>query len=406
MLRLVTAGESHGPALVVLVDGFPAGVPVDIDTVRRELGRRQAGHGRGPRAAGTAEQVSITAGVSAGRTTGAPVAMIVGNPAPGSVAGHAPGVPPETRRRVPRPGHADLAAAIKYGTVDFWPAVERASARETAARVAGAAVARALLGSLGIWVGSHVTAIGGVTSRSGTPAAAARRGHQDWLAFLERAERSPVRCASDAASAAMVGAIDRARAEGDTVGGVFEVVVVGCPPGLGNSGQWDRRLDARLAAAVLSVPSVKGVEIGLGFDGARRSGRTVQDPVVPGRGPLGTGRASNRAGGVEGGISNGQPLVLRGAVKPVPTLAPGLPSVDLGSGTPADAPAVRSDVCVVPAAGVVAEAMVAWVVANAVLERFGGDSLDAVKAAAAVTAKATGTAAGSPAGPAGKEVGA
>lgn len=399
MLRLVTAGESHGPALVVSADGFPAGVPIGLEDVARELRRRQAGYGRGPRAAGTVERVSIIAGVSGGRTTGAPVALILDNPAPEGGAGHTPGVPPGRGSRVPRPGHADLAAAAKYGTIHFWPAVERASARETAARVAGAVVARNLLEALGVRVGSHVTAIGGVTSRSGAPAAAARRASRDWTRLLARAEQSPVRCASATASGAMVSAIDRASACGDTLGGVFEVVAIGCPPGLGSFGQWDRRLDARLAAAVMSVPSVKGVEIGLGFGGTRRSGRAAHDPLLPvgdpsaadgpwiarvsTSAPLGAGRAGNRAGGIEGGISNGQPLVVRGAVKPVPTLTPGLASVDLGTGQPAPAPAVRGDRCVVPAAGVVAEAMVAWVLAEAVLERFGGDTLQGVLTAAA-----------------------
>lgn len=396
MLRLVTAGESHGPALVVSADGFPAGVPIGLEDVARELRRRQAGYGRGPRAAGTVERVSIIAGVSGGRTTGAPVALILDNPAPEGGDGHAPGVPPGRGGQVPRPGHADLAAAAKYGTIHFWPAVERASARETAARVAGAVVARNLLGALGVHIGSHVTAIGGVASRSGTPVAAARQTPRDWARLLARAERSPVRCASATAAAAMVSAIDQASACGDTLGGVFEVVAVGCPPGLGSFGQWDRRLDARLAAAVMSVPSVKGVEIGLGFGGTRRSGRAAHDPLLPvgapsaaDPAPLGAGRAGNRAGGIEGGISNGQPLVVRGAVKPVPTLAPGLASVDLATGEPAPAPAVRGDRCAVPAAGVVAEAMVAWVLAEAVLERFGGDTLQGVLAAAARAKEAT-----------------
>jgi len=419
MPRLLTAGESHGATLVVIVDGLPAGIPLGVEDVDRELRRRQAGYGRGQRAAGTIDRARLLAGVADGKTTGAPVAIEIANPEPETasqgpigqvLSGPAPAGPATSGRRpsdpgrgdraerpaVPRPGHADLGLAVKYGTPDFWPGAERASARETAARVAGATVARALLTRLGVEVGSHVTAIGGVTVTWGqeSPAAAAEtrpgaaivagigpadaRDGPGWRAVFAAAETDGLRCADAGTSLRMRAAIDEASARGDTLGGIFEVAALGCPPGLGGFGQWDRRLDARLAGAVMSVPGVKAVSIGLGFEAAALHGGLAHDPVLPGLGPLGTARPSNLAGGLEGGITNGQPVVVRAAMKPIPSLGSPLPSIDLVSGAPCLAPRVRGDVCAVPAAAVVAEAMVAWELATAVLERYGGDTLEAV----------------------------
>jgi len=409
MPRLLTAGESHGATLVVIVDGLPAGIPLGVEDVDRELRRRQAGYGRGPRAGGTVDRARFLAGVAGGKTTGAPVAIEIANPEPETasrpVAGPAtsgrrpsdPGRGDRAERpAVPRPGHADLGLAVKYGTPDFWPGAERASARETAARVAGATVARALLTRLGVEVGSHVTAIGGVTVTWGqeSPAAAAEtrpgaaivagigpaaaRDGPGWRAVFAAAETDGLRCADAGTSLRMRAVIDEASARGDTLGGIFEVVALGCPPGLGGFGQWDRRLDARLAGAVMSVPGVKAVSIGLGFEVAALHGSLAHDPVLPGLGPLGTARPSNLAGGLEGGITNGQPVVVRAAMKPIPSLGNPLPSIDLVSGAPGLAPRVRGDVCAVPAVAVVAEAMVAWELAAAVLERYGSDTLEAV----------------------------
>ncbi|RJQ06866.1 MAG: chorismate synthase [Bacillota bacterium] len=371
--RLLTAGESHGPALVVVVDGLPAGIPFGEEALAGELARRQAGHGRGPRASRTCEQARIVGGVSGGFTTGAPVAVELANPDPG------PGTGPTTPADpVPRPGHADLALAVKYGSVDFRPHAERASARETAARVAGGALAKAFLGCLGVSVGSHVTAIGGVGVPGWDSSRAAGLDAGGWREILKAAETSLVRCADHGAGERMATAIDAARVRGDTLGGVFEVIALGCPAGIGAPGQWDTRLDTRLAGAVMSVPGVKAVAIGLGFDAAALPGAEAHDAIVPGDGPLGTARSSNRAGGVEGGMTNGQPVVVRAAMKPIPTLAKPLPSVDLSTGQACPASKVRGDTCAVPAAGVVAETMVAWVLAVSVVEAFGGDTVDAV----------------------------
>ncbi len=427
--RLVTAGESHGPALVVIVDGFPAGIPFGETELEAELARRQVGYGRGPRAARTSELPRILAGVHGGVTTGAPVAVELANPEPppGPSAGPfgpsaAPSSPPagpsgpsaasagrsgptspsaSVRPCVPRPGHADLALAAKLGTPDFWPAAERASARETAARVAGATLARAFLRRLGVTIGSHVTSLGGVASPVRPEDAAA------FERAFRAAEADPVRAADPGASRLMVLAIDKAAADGDTLGGTFEVAALGYPAGLGHFAQWDRRLDARLASAVMSIPGVKGVEIGLGFESADLRGSQVHDLIVPAdvrlgssvatrpgtsAGPrpsafvppasiLGASRPTNHAGGVEGGLSNGQPVVVRAAMKPIPTLAHPLSSVDLVRRQPSPAPRVRGDVTAVPSASVVAEAMLAWVLAEAALERYGADTLEGVLAA-------------------------
>lgn len=378
--------------MVVVVDGFPAGIPLSAEDIDRELARRQAGYGRGPRARGTVDRARLLAGVADGRTTGAPIAIEIANPEPGRSADPEPGEAaddrsasgggPTGRPPVPRPGHADLAAAMKYGAADFWPYAERASARETAARVAGATVAKALLAALGVSTGCHVTAVGGVASAHRREDRAARLDAAAWREILRVAEADPLRCADPETSARMRETIAAAAEAGDTVGGTFEVVALDCPPGLGGFDQWDERLDARLAAAVMSVPGVRAVAVGSGLEAADLPGSLAHDPIVPGPGPFGTFRPSNRAGGLEGGTTNGQPVVIKAAMKPIPSLASPPRSVDLTSAKVAPVPRVRGDICAVPAAAVVAEAMVAWELARAALERFGGDTLNAVLEAA------------------------
>lgn len=381
-MRFLTAGESHGPGLTVIVEGLPRGIPISEAAIARDLARRQAGYGRGPRAAGEPEVLEITAGVRRGRTTGAPVAVFlrhrhwetwrpVMDPAetPDGVfhpAGSLAGVEAAPAR--PRPGHADLAGAIKYGLDDLRDVIERASARETAARTAAGALARSFLAELGVAVYGWVASIGAITATHGLPPRDA----------AAQAEDSPVRTPDPEAGARMVAAIDAARAAGDTLGGTFIIAAEGLPPGLGSYGQWDLRLDARLAAAVMSIPSVKGVEIGDGFAAAALPGSLAHDAILPDAAG-GFRRETNRAGGLEGGLTNGETLLLRAAVKPIPTLRRSLPSVDLRTGEPAVASVERSDVCVVPAASVVAEAMTAWVLAGAFLEKFGGDTLAEVQ---------------------------
>jgi chorismate synthase len=362
-LRFVTAGESHGPCLTAIVEGLPAGLPVDAAEIDRQLRRRQGGYGRGGRMAIERDRVEILGGVIGGQTTGAPVALRVANRDWANWAerwekGDLPSL------TVPRPGHADYAGMVKYGLEDARPVLERASARETAARVAVGALARLLLARFNVLIGSYVTEIGGVTAQvPDLPV-------QD---LVDLAEASDVRCPDEEAARRMRAAIDAARQEGDSLGGVFEVIAVGLPVGLGSYVHWERRLDARLAAAVISIPAIKGMEIGPAFENARRPGTQVHDEfeAVAGR----ILRASNRAGGIEGGMSNGQPIVLRAAMKPIPTTITPLRSVDLATGEAAATEYQRSDVCAVPAASVVGEAMVAWVLADALIEKLGGDSL-------------------------------
>jgi chorismate synthase len=381
-LSFRTAGESHGRGLVALLEGVPAGLPLEMERdVDPELSRRQGGHGRGRRMQIEADRAELLSGVRLGETLGSPIAMVVWNrdwekwrtamsPLP-----PAAGENPKALRPLylPRPGHADLAGALKYDRRDVRDVLERASARETAARVACGAVVKRFLGEFGIGVGSHVVSIGDVDAVVPEPLPGDLNG---------TADPDPVRCLDSQASARMVAAIDDARERGDTLGGIFEVVATGVPVGLGSHVAWNARLDGRLAAAVMSVQAVKGVEIGLGFEGARRPGSEVHDPIV--RAPDkprsgGLGRASNRAGGLEGGITTGEHLVVRGAMKPISTLRRPLASVDLRDGSAGDAAVERSDVCAGPAAAVVAEAMVALVVADAFLEKFGGDSLREVR---------------------------
>ena len=374
MLRFETAGESHGECLVATLTGLPAGVPVSLDGVNRELWRRQQGYGRGGRMKIETDRAEIVAGVRHSRTIGSPVAIIIRNadwknwtealPVE-DIDGGEDQRKPLTR---PRPGHADLAGAIKYNFHDARYILERASARETAARVAVGALAKALLGEFGIQVLSHVRAVGDV--RLERPV-----GWEEIVA-LSRKEPVLLGCADPEVEARMKEVVDEAYRTGDTVGGVFEVVAHGVPPGLGSHITWDSRLDGRLAQAIVSMQAVKGVEIGFAAQGAASFGSRVQDTIHYDRGDRRFTRGANRAGGLEGGITNGQDLLVRGLLKPISTLRRPLESVDLATREPALAAYERSDVAVVPAAGVIGEAMVALIVAQAFLEKFGGDSLD------------------------------
>ncbi len=371
MLRLLTAGESHGPALTVLVDGLPAGVPVRREVIDSDLRRRQSGYGRGGRMAIETDTVEILSGIRHGRTLGSPVSLVVRNRdhenwkdvmSPDPVP---EGTPERRVLRYPRPGHADLAGAVKYQTRDFRNILERASARETTMRVAGGAVARELLSALGIEVRSHVLRIGAAAMAEGAPVAWER---------LEGIERSSVRCSEADVAAAMVAEIDAAKKRGDSVGGIFEVVARGVPPGLGAFAQWDRRLDGRLAQALMSIHAVKAVSIGDGFRAGEIPGSLFHDEILH-EPRLGIHRPTNHAGGIEGGITNGEEIRAQAVVKPIPTLLMALRSVDVQTMQPQPASVERSDTCVLPAAGVVGEAMLCLVLADAMLEKFGGDSL-------------------------------
>ena len=376
MLRYLTAGESHGPALVAVLDGLPAGVQVTTRDLSNDLARRRLGYGRGARMSFEADEVDLTGGVRHGQTLGGPIAVRVGNtewpkwqtvmaadPVDPIVLAEQARSAPLTR---PRPGHADLAGMQKYDVADARPVLERASARETAARVALGAVAKAFLRQVvGAEVLSHVVAIGGVSAPAGVIPAPGDEGCVD---------ASPVRCADETASAAMVAEIDATRKAGDTLGGVVEVLVYGLPPGLGSHVQGDRRLDARLAGALMSIQAIKGVEVGDGFELARMRGSLAHDEIVRADGAI--RRVTGRSGGTEGGMTTGEVLRVRAAMKPISTVPRALATVDTASGEAAVAINQRSDVCAVPAAGVVAEAMVALVVADAVLEKFGGDSVE------------------------------
>jgi chorismate synthase len=388
-LRWLTAGESHGRSLAVTIEGVPAGLALGADELAVDLARRQRGYGRGARQAIEHDRAEIVSGVRHGLTLGSPILLLVANRdwdnwtdvmqvegldddrAAGLAAAAADGNKRATPVTRVRPGHADLAGALKYGFNDVRNVLERASARETAARVAAGGVARAILGALGVDVWSFTAEVGGVAV---DPARAARSRAE--------ADASPLRCPDPEAEAAMIARIDEARSNGDTVGGVFEVVGHGLPIGVGSYVHWDRRLDAALAAAVMSINIVKGVEFGLGFEQTKRFGSAVHD-VIAGRGEGGRWiHRSNNAGGLTGGITNGEPLVVRGAVKPISTLARPLPSADLVSGEAVDkAHYERSDISVVPAAGVVAEAMVMLTLADAMLDKFGGDTIGDTRAA-------------------------
>jgi chorismate synthase len=348
-LEFRTAGESHGRGLLAILEGVPFGAPVDTGAIDAALGRRQGGYGRSRRQALESDRVEVLGGVKRGKTLGGPVALWVGN------KDHR--IDDYRALTRPRPGHADLAGALKYGIADVADVMERASARETAARVAAGALAASLLGKAGIEVFAHVRAIGDVAFAAGDRGPG-RRAVRDASPFYGLDPRG------DEAARALV---ETAREKGDTVGGVFEVEVTGLPPGLGSHVQWDARLDGRLAQALMSIPGIKGVEIGAGFASATTPGLELHDPIE--RGPDGSvRRPTNRAGGIEGGMTNGEPVVVRAAMKPIPTLGKPLPSVDLATGRPAEAVYERSDVCSVPAASVVGEAMVALVMLDAALE--------------------------------------
>ncbi len=377
MLRWLTAGESHGPALVAVLEGLPAGVSVTSDDLAHDLARRRLGYGRGARMAFEKDAVSFQGGVRHGVTQGGPIALTIGNTewpkwetvmAPDPVAQELLDArarnAPLTR---PRPGHADLVGMQKYGFDDARPVLERASARETAARVALGTVARQFLRqAYGVEVLSHVVSIGGAEVSAGaalpTPA------------DLDRIDASPVRVFDADAEARLVAEVDAAHKEGDTLGGIVEVLVYGLPPGLGSHVHWDRRIDAKLAAALMGIQAIKGVEVGDGFAAARKRGSQVMDEIV--RGEQGLTRTSGNLGGTEGGMTSGEVLRVRAAMKPISTIPRALRTIDTATGEQAEAHHQRSDVCAVPAAGVVAEAMVALVIADAALEKFGGDSVE------------------------------
>jgi chorismate synthase len=375
VLRWLTAGESHGPALVAILEGVPAGVAVTSAEIAHELGRRRLGYGRGARMSFEQDEVEIIGGVRHGRTQGSPVAVRVGNtewPKWEKVMSADPVDPQELASLArnapltrPRPGHADLAGMQKYGHTDARPILERASARETAARVAIGTVGKALLKqALGIEIVSHVVELGSV---------AAKPGLLPRPEDAERIDADPLRCLDPDASARMVEEVDAAKKDADTLGGIVEVLAYGVPPGLGSHVQWDRKLDARLATALMSIQAIKGVEIGDAFTQARSRGSQAHDEIIPT--DNGVRRITDRAGGLEGGITNGEPVRVRAAMKPISSLNRALSTVDVVTGEPATAINQRSDVCAVPAAAVVAEAMVALVLAEAALEKFGGDSV-------------------------------
>ena len=366
--RFLTAGESHGKGLVAVIEGMVAGLPISEDYIAQELKRRQSGYGRSARMKIEQDKAEIISGIRHGLTIGSPISLLIWNRVwkdwqeiMSVVAGDNE-IPPLTS---PRPGHADLAGVIKYDTEDIRPILERASARETAARVAVGAVARKFLETFEITIHSHTASIGKHNAKQPKTI--------DW----QQVEKSPVRCADARAEKAMMTAIDGAKSEGDTLGGVFEVIVTGAPVGLGSHVQWDRRLDGQIAQALMSIHAVKGVEIGAGFSIASVKGSKAQDVIEssPKGNALPWHRTTNNAGGTEGGISNGQPIVVRAVVKPIATLGKPLPSVNLRTGKRTEAHYERSDICVVPAAGVIGEAMLAIVLANVMLEKFGGDNL-------------------------------
>ncbi|MDP2681579.1 MAG: chorismate synthase [Deltaproteobacteria bacterium] len=398
MLRYLTAGESHGKYLTAILEGAPANLNLAADDINKELSRRQIGYGRGGRMAIEKDEAEITSGVRFGKTIGSPIAMVIKNRdwenwkevMNTGVRGQGSGVKEITH---PRPGHADLAGALKYGQYDIRNILERSSARETAARVAVGAVCKRFLDEIGIKVMSWVVDIAGVRGQgSGV------REENDIEAIFKLAEASDVRCPDKKIAEKMRKAIDRARKNGDSLGGIFEVAVTGVPPGLGSHVQWDRKLDGNLARALMSIQAIKGVEAGIGFEAAERFGSEVHDeifykispdPSLPKRGksspPLEKGdkggfyRKTNNAGGIEGGMSNGEPIILRAAMKPIPTLYKPLRSIDIKTKKQFQASVERSDICAVPAASVVGEAVVAFEIANAFIDKFGGDSIYEVK---------------------------
>lgn len=362
-LRLLTSGESHGPALVTILEGIPAGLPIDVDSINNELARRQKGYGAGARMKLERDAAQILGGVMEGRTTGAPISILIENR--DHVRWRGKAIPPFT---TPRPGHADLTGALKYGYRDLRPALERASARETAGRVAAGAICKQLLAQFGIQVGGYVIAIGDVSAQL------------DELPFVDRlrqAEESDVRCPDTQAAEAMRQRIRQAMEARDTLGGIIEVIALGLPPGLGSYAQWDQRLEARLGAAILSIQAIKGVEFGPAFENARLPGTQAQDAILLAGDEL--VRPTVRNGGLEGGVTTGQPLVIRAAMKPIATTLTPQQTVDLASQQPALTVYERSDFCPVPRAVPILEAMTAFVLADALLEKLGGDSLEEIQ---------------------------
>ncbi|HAG50390.1 MAG: chorismate synthase [Deltaproteobacteria bacterium GWC2_42_51] len=401
MLRYLTAGESHGKCLTAILDGVPANLVLSEDDINEELRRRQVGYGRGNRMSIERDTAEITSGVRFGKTIGAPVAMIIKNRDWQNwkeimnvwARGNGQGARGEEVTR-PRPGHADLAGVLKYRQYDIRNILERSSARETAARVAVGAVCKKFLDEFGIKVMSWVVEIGGVRSQGPAPAGFKRgsgvRSEKDIEDIFKLAEVSDVRCPDKVVAEKMRRAIDRARKKGDSIGGIFEVAVTGVPPGLGSHVQWDRKLDGNLAKALMSIQAIKGVETGMGFYVAGRFGSEVHDEIFYRSQkknlssvfwPLSSGfyRKTNNAGGIEGGMSNGEPIILRAAMKPIPTLYKPLRSVDIKKKKAFAASVERSDICAVPAASVIGEAVVAFEIANAFVEKFGGDSIDEIK---------------------------
>ena len=374
MLRFLTAGESHGQLLMGIIEGIPSGLELTCNEIDHELSRRQLGYGRGGRMRIEKDSVEITCGIRWGKTLGSPVGLLIRNrdwvnwsdrmsPDP-SLSGC---IPPETR---PRPGHADLSGIIKYSHRDIRNVLERASARETAMRVAIGAVAKKIIGVFNVEVLSHIIEIGGVKAKLRSTS----------LDFLKKqAEKSELRCVDKKAELRMKEKIEEAKKRGDTVGGIFEVIVANVPSGLGSYSQWDRRMNARIAYAVMSIPAIKGVEIGIGFDAAGKFGSEVHDAIYYNEGEHNFYRKTNRAGGIEGGITNGENIIIRAAMKPIATLYQPLDSVDIITKKPFKASIERSDICAVPAASVVGEAMVATEIANAILEKFGSDSIDEIR---------------------------
>ncbi len=373
-IRLLTAGESHGRALVAIVEGLPAGLAVSVEEINRELARRKLGYGRGKRMEIENDCVEVLSGLRHGKTLGSPIALLIENRDYenwSQIMSVEPQKNEETPRETcPRPGHADFAGMLKYGTSDARDVLERSSARETASRVAAGALAKKLLAGFGVKLFSHVLSIGAVTAKT--------RINDFAPGALETVDENPVRCLDLEASERMIKEIDAARERGDTLGGVFEVVVFGVPPGLGTSAHFDKRLDARLASAMFSIPSIKAVEIGDAFAQSRTPGSGAHDEIHYDDENL-IHRLTNMAGGIEGGMTNGEALVFRAASKPVPTLARPLSTVDMDTLESTLAFKERADTCVVPAAAVIGEAMVALILADAFLEKFGGDSIEDVR---------------------------
>ncbi|HFR4149359.1 chorismate synthase [Bacillus cereus] len=377
-MRYITAGESHGPQLTTIIEGVPAGLSLVADDINEELARRQKGYGRGRRMQIETDQVQILSGVRHGETLGSPIALVVENRDFAhwtKIMGAEPLTEQEEKemkRKVtkPRPGHADLNGAIKYGHRDMRNVLERSSARETTVRVAAGAVAKKVLAELGIKVTGHVIEIGGVQAKEIT--------YSSIEELKSITEASPVRCLDEEAGNQMMKAIDDAKANGDSIGGIVEVIVEGMPIGVGSYVHYDRKLDAKLAAAIMSINAFKGVEIGIGFEAAHRPGSEVHDEILWDE-EHGYTRRTNNAGGLEGGMTTGMPIVVRGVMKPIPTLYKPLQSVDIDTKEPFTASIERSDSCAVPAASVVAEAVVAWELATALIEQFGLDRMELIR---------------------------